>query len=215
MADIRAQSLVTSERASLADDFISFGPDAPTILPGWGAQDLLEHLIVREQRPDLALGVLVPVHAISDWAEAERAKLRELDWAEQVERFRSGPPRFSPVRGIDRLMNTGEYVVHHEDLLRARPGWSPRDLGEPAERELWGSVRHMGRGLIHAEADITLVSPLGGVRVPSKRSHGAVRVTGKPSELLLWSFGRDRVARVDVQGEPAAITALNAGRRGV
>lgn len=215
MADIRAQSLVTSERASLSDDLVSFGPDAPTILPGWGAQELLEHLIVREQRPDLALGVLVPVPAISHWAESERAKLRDLDWAAQVAKFRSGPQRFSPVRGLDRIMNTGEYFVHHEDLLRARPGWAPRDLGEPAERELWGVVRHMGRALVHADVDLTLVSPLGGVRVPAKHSEGSIRVTGKPSELLLWAFGRDRVARVDIQGEPAAIEALNRGSRGV
>jgi len=214
MADIRAQSLVTSERAALADDFISFGPDAPTILD-WDAQGLLEHLILRERKPHLLLGSNVPVSAISDWSDQERAKLRDEDWADQVERFRAGPSRFSPVRGLDTLMNTGEYFVHHEDLRRARPGWEPRDLGEPAERELWSLLKRMARMLVRAKVDITLVSPQGGLRVRAKGAEGSVRVHGPASELLLWAFGRDRVARVDVEGDPAAITVLNRGERGI
>ena len=78
MADTRANSLVAAERASLADDFVSFGPDAPTILDGWDAQDLLEHLIIREHRPDLLVGSQVPVGAVTDWVEAvDAAELME------------------------------------------------------------------------------------------------------------------------------------------
>lgn len=215
MADIRAQSVVASERASLSDDLISFGPDAPTILEDWSAQDLLEHLVLRERRPDLLVGPRVPVQAVSDWAEQERAKLLEKDWAEQVEIFRRGPGRFSPVRGLDALLNTGEYFVHHEDLRRARPGWEPRPLPEQTERELWSVLRRMAKLLVRTEADLTLVSPQGGLRLPAKQTHGSVRVHGPASELLLWAFGRDRVARVSVEGEPEAITVLSRGERGV
>lgn len=215
MSDTRADSLVTTERAALADDLVSFGPDAPTILEGWDAQALLEHLIIRERRPDLVLGPLVPVPAIADWAQGEREKLRDLDWAQQVERFRSGPPRLSPMRGLDGLVNTGEYFVHHEDLRRARAGWQPRPLGEQAERELWSVVRRMARLLVRAEIDVTLVSPQGGIRIPAKRSQGSVRVHGPASELLLWAFGRDRVAQVSVDGAPEAVRALLRGSRGV
>lgn len=214
MSGTRAEPLVKTERARLADDLVSFGPDAPTILEGWNAQELLEHLIIREQRPDLLIGPMVPVPAISDWAEQERARLRELTWADQVEKFRSGPQRFSPVRGLDGLMNTGEYLIHHEDLLRGRPGWQPRDLGEPAEREVWGVLKRMARMLVRADVDLTLVSPYGGIRLPSRDSAGSVRVHGKPSELLLWAFGRDRVARVELDGEPEALIVLNRGKRG-
>lgn len=212
MADIRAVPLVTTERASLSDDFVSFGPDAPTILD-WDAQGLLEHLILRERRPHLLLGERVPVQAVSDWMEGERAKLREKDWAEQVEIFRRGPGRFSPVRAVDRQMNTAEYFIHHEDLLRARPGWNPRNLGDAADRELWGSLKHAGRMIIRTEADLTLVSPLGGLRLPGRRSEGSVSVHGPVSELMLWAFGRDRVARVSIEGAPEAIALLRTSDR--
>ena len=51
--------------------------------------------------------------------------------AEIVERVRTGPPRWSPMRldAVDRLVNTVEFFVHHEDVRRARPLWSPRALG--------------------------------------------------------------------------------------
>lgn len=215
MADTRANSLVAAERASLADDFVSFGPDAPTILDGWDAQDLLEHLIIREHRPDLLVGSQVPVGAVTDWVEAERAKLRELDWADQVARFRAGPKRFSPVRGVDALMNTGEYFVHHEDLRRARRGWEPRELGEQAERELWSVLKRMARMLVRADVDVTLVAPQGGLRIRTRGAQGSVRVHGKLSELLLWVFGRDRVARVSVEGDRSALAVLQQGERGI
>lgn len=215
MADIRATPLVTSERASLSDDLISFGPDAPTILPGWSAQELLEHLILRERRPALLIGPKVPIPAVAAWAERERGRLTGMDWAEQVDMFRRGPGRLSPVRGIDGMMNTGEYFVHHEDLRRARPGWEPRGLGDPAERELWGVLKRMARLLITAEVDVTLVSPHGGLRIPARRSQGSVRVHGPASELLLWAFGRDRVSRATVEGAPESVQVLNRGSRGV
>ena len=214
MSDARARSLVHLERERLADDLQSFGPDAPTILDGWDAADLLEHLLLRERRPDLLVGTHAPLPPVARWAEGERAKLRDLDWRAQVERFREGSPVLSTVRRVDELVNTAEYAVHHEDLLRARPGWSPRALGAEADRELWSVVRRSARILVRAEVDVTLVSPLGGVRVPSRGAAGSVRVHGDPMELLLWAFGRDRVARVDVQGPAEAVRALNRGSRG-
>lgn len=214
-ADTRAPSLVVSERAALADDLVSFGPDAPTILDDWNAQDLLEHLILRERRPDLLVGPHVPLPAVAQWTEKERAKLLEKDWTEQVGIFRNGPGRFSPVRGLDGLLNTGEYFVHHEDLRRARPGWEPRPLPESSERELWSVLRRMAKLLVRTGVDVTLVSPLGGLRLPGTREQGPVRVHGPASELLLWAFGRDRVARVRIEGEPEAVTALHRGERGI
>lgn len=209
-----SHTLVQRERESLADDFVSFGPDAPTVLEEWTAADLLDHLIVREYRPHLALGAMAPVTAISDRAERALEDLRETTWSHKVEVFRSGPARFSPVRPIDQLVNTGEYFVHHEDLLRARPGWEPRELDDASERELWALLKRMSRVLVRTDVDVTLVSPLGGLRVRARHSEGSVRVHGPASELLLWAFGRDRVARVDVVGEVEAIGILRRGDRG-
>ncbi len=47
-----------SERAALCDMFEAVGPDVPTLCDGWTARDLAAHLVVRERRPDAALGIL-------------------------------------------------------------------------------------------------------------------------------------------------------------
>ncbi|MDO5662082.1 MAG: TIGR03085 family metal-binding protein [Brachybacterium sp.] len=208
-----APSLVVTERHGLADDLERLGPDAPTVLPGWQAQDLLEHLIIREQRPDLGIGANLPVPALSERAERALEERRSAPWSEQVEAFRSGPQRFSPVRPMDAVMNTGEYYVHHEDLLRAQPEWEPRELDGAAERELWGLVRRMSRMLLRLPVDITLVSPQGGTRIRTRRSEGSVQVHGPASELLLWAFGRDQ-AQVRLEGSEDALAALADGNRG-
>ena len=35
------------------------GPDEPTLCEGWNTRDLAAHLVLRESRPDAALGVVV------------------------------------------------------------------------------------------------------------------------------------------------------------
>ena len=45
-------NLAKSERAALADLFVTLGPDQPTLCEGWDTKDLLVHLLVRERRPD-------------------------------------------------------------------------------------------------------------------------------------------------------------------
>jgi uncharacterized protein (TIGR03085 family) len=206
--------LVRHERAALADDLVSFGPDAPTVIDEWDAAALLEHLILRESRQDLMIGPALPIGPLADRSYAALRRLQERTWAERVQMFRSGPPRFSPMRLADPLVNTVEYLVHHEDLRRARPGWEPRELTPEQDRELWKHLRLMARMLVRADVDVTLVSALGGIRVGAKDPIGSVRVHGTPTELVLWAFGRDRVARVRLEGDPEALLVLRRGDRG-
>lgn len=49
-----------AERLALCDLFEKVGPDAPTLCGTWLTRDLAAHLIVRERRPDLAVGILIP-----------------------------------------------------------------------------------------------------------------------------------------------------------
>ncbi|MBA2322678.1 MAG: maleylpyruvate isomerase N-terminal domain-containing protein [Pseudonocardiales bacterium] len=51
--------LASGERAALCDRFERTGPDAPTVLPGWRAADLLAHLLVRERQPLASPGILI------------------------------------------------------------------------------------------------------------------------------------------------------------
>ena len=46
------------ERQDLCTLFEDLGPDVPTLCEGWTARDLAAHLVVRERRPDAALGIL-------------------------------------------------------------------------------------------------------------------------------------------------------------
>lgn len=219
MPHTTSEPLVDLERRTLADDLVSYGPDAPTILDGWAASDLLEHLLLRERRQDLLVGQQIPIPALARRADAGRDRLVSQTWSQQVQAFRSGPPRLSPMRPLNRLVNTIEYAVHHEDLRRARRGWEPRALSPAHQHELWGFARRMAPMLVRAAVDVTLVSTEGGIRVPAKRrengdSQGAVRVHGDPLELVLWAYGRDQVAEVEIEGDARALLALREADRG-
>ena len=44
--------LARSERAALSELLELVGPDHPTLCEGWQSRDLLNHLLMRDRRPD-------------------------------------------------------------------------------------------------------------------------------------------------------------------
>lgn len=201
-------------RAEISASFLELGPQAPTILPGWDAAQLLSHLLLRERYPYLPLGRRLP----GGWgrrSEEAVGRLESRPWREQVELLRSGPPRLSPTGIADRLTGDAELLIHHEDLLRAQPGWTDRRARPEVQEQAWQVVGAMARVAMRVRADVTLVSPSGGRRLTSRRGDGGLRVHGEPIDLLLWVSGRDEVARVRVHGDQAALEALREGRRGL
>jgi uncharacterized protein (TIGR03085 family) len=195
-------SLATRERAQLADLLESRGPDAPTCCEGWTTAHLAAHLVVRESRPDALPGYgaeRLPVGgALSRWSHRLEDRLRRsTSYTELVRRLRSGPPAWSPVQlpVVDRLLNTSEFVIHHEDVRRAQPSWQPRKMPLPDQDTLWtsatGFARMARRPLVLRRSDATGVEH-------SVGSGTARVVTGEPLEVLLWLSGRREVARVDV-----------------
>lgn len=203
---------MSGERDATADSFTALGPDAPTILPGWDARELLEHLLVRESFPQLMLGASLP-GGPGRRAAAARDRVGALPWEEQVSLLRGGPPRWSPAGGVDRLSGDAELLIHHEDLRRGQPGWQARRLPEEVRSQAWRATRLFARVMLRLPVDVTLVSPLGGAQRRSRRSEGAVRVSGEPMELLLWVSGRERVAEVRVEGDPGALARLEEAAR--
>ncbi|ASK64544.1 TIGR03085 family protein [Brachybacterium avium] len=202
------------EREAFARTFLTHGPEAPTILPGWDAAELLEHLLLREGAPHLRVGSHLP-GALGARAQRALDALRASSWQERVERFRQGPGRLSPIGRIDALSGQGELLIHHEDLRRAQLGWEPRQLPAEAAADAWRAVGLMAPLAMRVRAEVTLVSPLGGRQLRSRRAVGSLRVHGDPLELLLWVSGRDEVARVRVHGDQVALQALREGRRGL
>jgi len=212
--DRAGADLECHEREALAASFAALGPAAPTILPGWDAADLLEHLDLRESGAHLLLGAHLP-GPLGRRAREERERRATADWAERVERFRRGPGPLSPVGRMDRLSGQAELLIHHEDLRRGRRGWEPRRPDAERDRAAWRAVGLMAPLAMRIRADVTLISPLGGRRLRSRGAEGSLRVHGEPLELLLWVTGRDEVARVRIHGDSGGRRALDAGRRGL
>ena len=195
-------SLAARERADLADLLAGSGPDAPTCCEGWTTAHLAAHLVVRDGRPDALAGFgvekLSATNPLTRWSHRLEDQLREATpYADLVRRVRSGPPVWSPVRlpVFDRMLNTSEFAIHHEDVRRAQPDWRPRALPLPDQDALWtsakGFARLVRRPLVLRRSDATGIEHRVGSGTPRT-------VTGEPLELLLWLSGRRGVARVEV-----------------
>lgn len=209
--------LVPGERAALCDLFAALGPEVPTVLPGWRAQELLAHLLVRERQPLAAPGILIPpLGAVTEMAMKRYA---DIPWDRQVALLRGGAPVWSPYRvgPVDERANLIEFVVHHEDLARAQPGWAPRKLAPEVEEAIWSALRLFGRVLYRrSPVGVLLRHPSRdrGTEIRVRPGDRRVTVTALPSELILHAFGRD-VASVELDGDPADVAALEQTPRGI
>ena len=200
--------LCRTERAALADLLEELGPDAPTLSGDWTTRDLAAHLVVRERRMDASPGVAVPWLAWHTRRVQAGAARRPFD--ELVADVRTGPPSWSPfaVPSVDRLLNTTEFFVHHEDVRRAQPGWAPRALPDRAQETLWRAVRgRAGVGFRRIDCGVVLTRP-GGHSIVAKSGDPAAVLTGEPAELLLYIFGRKDHARVELTGPKEARRCL-------
>ncbi|MGY0023321.1 TIGR03085 family metal-binding protein [Streptomyces sp. YJ-C3] len=197
------------ERLLLADLLEAAGPEAPTLCEGWTARDLAAHVVVRERRPDAAGGTLVK--QLASRLERVQGEFAEKPYEELIQLIRTGPPRFSPfsLKQIDEAANVVEFYVHAEDVRRAQADWSPRELDPVFAEVLWSRLERMAR-VVGRKAPVGLVlrRPDGRTAV-AHRGAPVVTVTGEPSELLMYTFGRQDAANVEVEGDKAAITQLS------
>ncbi|MEU7977405.1 TIGR03085 family metal-binding protein [Micromonospora sp. NPDC049081] len=203
-----------AEREALANLMLEVGPDAPTINEGWTARDLAAHLVVRERRPDAAGGILLP--PLHGYAERVRLRTAARPWPELVDQVRR-PPVWSPVSNplTDELANTMEFFIHHEDVRRARSGWHPRDLPAGLAARLWKPVALLARTRARRFPASLLVQAPGHGEVATGRGGDRVRLVGSPGELVLFLSGRQRVARVQLDGPPALTERLRTAQLGM
>lgn len=201
------------ERLLLADLLEAEGPEAPTLCEGWTTRDLAAHVVVRERRPDAAGGILIK--PLAGRLERVMAEFTDKPYEELIQLIRTGPPRFSPfnLKQVDEMSNTVEFYVHTEDVRRARPDWTPRELDPVFQDALWSrlerTARLMGRG---TPTGLVLRRPDGQTAV-AQRGTPVVTATGEPSELLLFLYGRKNAAEVELEGDKDAITKLNEGKQ--
>ncbi|MFE6486697.1 TIGR03085 family metal-binding protein [Streptomyces sp. NPDC057757] len=201
------------ERLLLADLLEAEGPDAPTLCEGWNTRDLAAHVVVRERRADAAGGTWIK--QLAPRLERVMSEFAEKPYEELIQLIRTGPPRFSPfnLKQIDEAANTVEFYVHTEDVRRARPGWTPRVLDPVFQDALWSrlerTARLSGRS---APTGLVLRRP-DGQTVVAHKGAPVVTVTGEPSELLMFVFGRQDAADVALEGDKDAIAKLHESKQ--
>lgn len=206
-----SQSWAKSEREQLADLLESVGPTAPTLCGDWTTNDLAAHLVLRESRPDAAIGIVLP--QLSGHTDNVQQQYATRNFDQLVESIRSGPPRWSGFRlpGVDTAANTTEYFVHLEDIRRAAPHWEPRDLDPEFQDQLWRLTKQrapalMRRCPVGVELVRNDVSPH--PRITAVRKSPSATISGNPAELLLYAFGRKDHALVKIDGDAEAVTAV-------
>lgn len=203
------------ERAALCDALAGVSPAAPTLCEGWTAHDLAAHVWVRENDPSAAPGLLIG--ALSD-ITASRMESVKKRWTyeELIAQIRRGPRPVSlfAVPVLDEMANVGEFFVHTEDVRRPA-GLGPRELGSEFEDQVAKSLNSMGRALFRkAPVGVVLERADRGQRLRAKAGDRTVTVVGKPSELLLFAFGRMADADVRLVGEEDAKAELLAKHSG-
>lgn len=203
------------ERHELSDLLVQLGPNHPTLCEGWTTADLAAHLVIRERRPDAALGIVLS--AFSSHTNSVMASVKALPWTELVDQVRQGPPRWNPfsVPAIDAAANTLEFFVHHEDVRRKVEGWQPRILDADFEALLWSRLKAMAPLMWRkAQVGVTLHNGVNHIIAKKTPLEPRVVATGAVSELVLKSYGRNACV-LELLGEPEAIELFNSTQLGL
>ncbi len=200
------------ERLALCNLFGELGADAPTLIDGWTTRDLAAHLVARERDPIAGPCMVLP-GPFERFAELRRARLAErMEFGWLVARIRSGPPPgLFRIGWVRALANLNEFFVHHEDVRRAN-GLGPRDNLKPAlDAALWRNVRRGSRYLSRRLKGAGLEIAWAGTdaRIMVREAEPAALLSGPPGELLLYIFGRQAVAQVDVLGPAQAVATVD------
>lgn len=204
-----------AERLALCDTFLAVGPDAPTLCDGWTTADLATHLVIRDGRPDLQIGPMLPL--VGGRFKAAARAIKRRPWPQLVDAVRGGPPVYTPVAigAIDEKVNLVEFFIHHEDVRRPN-GDGPRTLPEGEDAALWTALRRLA-GLMYRNAatGVELVSGRGTIHARKPTGLGSVTLAGDPGELMLAAYGRQAAAVLEVTGSDEAVTALLGSRVGL
>ena len=186
---------------ALVQTFQEVGSDAPTLCGNWSAKDLLIHLLLRENRPDAALGMFLPPAA--GHLDKVTKQYLQHDFEDLLRQWRQGAKAWNPMRYADRFANVTEHFVHHEDVRRAQPDWQPRTLAPQQKKALERATTGIAKMLLRqSPVRVSLYTPdrLWQVSAGKGSDTPTVEVHGEIGELLLWLFGRDDHCKVTFEG---------------
>lgn len=206
-------SLARNERDQLCDLALEVGPSAPTLCGDWDVKDLVAHLIVRERSILGAPGILVP--SLERLTEGRMAKVARRDLSSLVRRLRTARTPLA-LPGVDALVNTLEFFVHHEDIRRAQHAWEPRPLDEDSLDTLWWAIRVAGPGLARkAGVPLTIRRSDTGRTATVRRGHEPAVVSGPVPEIVLFLYGRRQTTGLELTGPPATVRRLREASLGI
>jgi uncharacterized protein (TIGR03085 family) len=214
MADLPFDARERLELCGLLDEL---GPSAPTLLEGWTTRDIAAHLVLRE-RDLVAAPCLVlpgPFQRFAENRQRSLASRRDFEWL--VARIRSGPPPgFFRIGWVRSFPSLNEFFVHHEDVRRANR-LGPRALGHDHDAALWRNVRRASRYLSRrlTDAGLEIEWAETGESHTIRPGEPTARLRGAPGELLLYGFGRQAAAQVEVVGPAAAVAAVRRAHFGM
>jgi uncharacterized protein (TIGR03085 family) len=200
------------ERLALSALFEELGPDAPTLCEGWRTRDLAAHLVLRENRIDAVPGIFLP--ALAPHTERVQQRYAARPWSELVDLVRSGPPWFwvTSIGGLDELANTAEFLVHHEDVRRGQPDWTPRAADPVRDAATWKAASQSARQNFRKSPVGVILRTPDGREAAAKSGPDTVTIFGEPMDLLLYGVGRNAVD-VSFEGAEAAVGALKGTSR--
>lgn len=207
-------SFARAEREALCDLALEIGDDAPTLCGEWTVKDLVVHLLVRERSPIGSPGIVVP--ALSGLTEKVSERYARADLALLVDQLRKPRLTWAALPPVDKMVNTAEFFVHHEDIRRAQPGWEPRPLSPGRQRALWKIASVAGRGLVRsANVPVSIErSDTGDSAVLRKGDDPAV-VRGLPSEVVMFLYGRSELHDLELTGPEDKVGKLRAANLGI
>lgn len=185
------------------------GPDAPTLCEGWTCADLAAHLVMRESRPDAALGLVIP--AAAGRTSRIQDKYARMDFGQLVSRLRSGPPALSPLRWFDGAANLIEFAVHHEDVRLPNPD-ADNEIPADIQDLLWRRLRTGARVMFRNVRSPLTIRTLSADEYVVRSGQG-LTITGTPAQLLLEATGR--VSGAQITGDEAAVDTYRAAKRGI
>jgi uncharacterized protein (TIGR03085 family) len=189
------RSIAQVERAMLCDYLDEVGPRRATLCDGWTTHHLVAHLAIREGSVVEQARNAMPGGGDRLVEEAVRTR----DFAALVRQVRQGPSRLTlyGLPGADRLLNTLEFLIHHEDARRGEDGWEARELPTWVEDVVWGQVVKTAKlAMLRRKRSLTLLRSDNGEEAVVSHGPGDRLVVGLPSELALYVSGRKSAARV-------------------
>jgi len=211
---VTSKTLARQEREQLCELALELGPSAPTLCGDWDVQHLVAHLLVRERNPLGASGIVIrPLSGLHDSAVDRTARNDELP--RLVRKLRDGHS-YLTLPGIDPLVNTLEFFVHHEDIRRAQPDWEPRVLDERSSATLWKAIGVSGKGLVRpAGVPVTIHNAATGQTTVLRGGSSPVTLTGEVAELVMFLYGRSQTRDLRFEGPEESVAKLKGADFGV